>query len=232
MCAYKTELVRASLSCQVYEHMKQAIVLQEEHEFRMGAKINEATIAKMYACSVTPVREAINRLRRDGLIVGDSYQSSSIVRFTVKDVKNIFDVRMYLEIGVLEQAMKMLTHKDIEYLRECNNNYREAYECFDEKKIIESNRMFHNYLIQLSGNNLLLRMLESIQEQVAMLRAPIAQERREKGDPAQLLIPVREHDRLLEALEEGNFEKAREALIAHIERVEHDSVAHYEDTLL
>lgn len=231
MCAYRTTLVRVSLSCQVYEHMKQAIILQEVPEFQMGAKINEAAVAKMFTCSVTPVREAINRLRRDGLIVGDSYQSSSIVRFTVQDVKNIFDVRKYLETGVLQQAMQKVTHKDIEYLRKCNNTYREAYERFDEEEIIGSNRLFHNHLVQLSGNELLLRMLESIQEQVAMLRAPIAQARQEKGDLSQLLLPVREHERLLDALEEESYEKAHDALIAHIERIEYDSVNHYRNAL-
>lgn len=73
MSGDKISLARDSLSRQVYERLKQMIIMQEVPGFQMGEKLNESAIAKMFNCSVTPVRESINMLRADGLIIGDSY---------------------------------------------------------------------------------------------------------------------------------------------------------------
>ena len=227
MSPYKAALVRNSLSRQVYQHLKQAIILQETPEFKMGQRLNEAAIAKMFNCSVTPVRESINMLRRDGLIVGNSYQSSSVVSFTIHDVENIFHVRRYLEVGGLEQAFDQLTVTDIEMLRQSLERYRLAYESFDETGIIEHNRSFHNIILQRANNELLCRMLASITDQVAMVRAPIAKERKEWGTHTELLLPVREHEAVLQAIEAKNLEAAKQALIVHLNRICRDSCHHY-----
>lgn len=227
MRSYKATLMRSSLSRQVYQHLKQAIVLQEVPEFKMGTRINEAAIAKMFNCSVTPVRESINMLRRDGLIVGDSYQSSSIVFFGVADVQNLFDVRKYLEIGGLQEAFEKLTEQDIDLLWKSIDYYSKAYSEFDEAQIIQSNREFHNIILNRAGNELLQRMLGSITEQVAMARAPIAKERKQAGNPVDLLLPVREHRAILEAIERQDLEAAKARMCEHIDRVCRDSCHYY-----
>lgn len=227
MLNYKNVLIRSSLSRQVYQHLKQAIILQEDPNFKMGEKINESDIAKMYNCSVTPVRESINMLRRDGLIVGDSYQSSSIVSFNAQDVEDIFDVRKFLEVGALRKAFDLITPQDLDQLSQAQDQYRQAYEVFDEYQIIQHNHTFHNTLISRSGNRVLAQQLDSISELVAMARAPIAQKRKARGASANLFLPVQEHERIYTAIKQKDLPEAELALSAHIDRIKHDSCAYY-----
>ena len=225
---YKNILMRNPIAKQIYHHLKEAIVLQENPEFQMGKMINEGYIAKMYNCSVTPVRESLNMLRRDGLIVGNSYKSSSIVSFSVKDIEDIFDVREFLEVGALKKAFQSITEGDLGQLRDAQEKYRLAYEAFNEYQIIEHNRTFHDVIIHRANNRLLCEKLNSISELVAMARAPIAQERKAKGAAANLFLPVQEHWDIYYALEREDLPAAEKALAAHIERIKHDSCNYYE----
>ena len=194
-------LNRESLSKQIYHLLKEIIILQKTPGFQMGEKINEAAIAKRFNCSVTPVREAINMLRQAGLIVGDSYQSSSIVSFNRRDAEDLFDIRECLEIWALEKALPLLSEEDKRGLRLAQEKYQRAYEVFDEEAIIRCNWEFHNILIQRANNRYLRQEING------------------------LIDPVREHKAILAAIEGDDFQGAKAAMTTHLDRVKAEVLA-------
>lgn len=216
-------IIRDSLAKQVYTQLKDIIVLQETDGFRMGDRINENDIAEMFECSITPVRESLNMLRHDGLVVGKSYRSSNIVSFSRKEVDDLFELRSCLEQFAMEQSVKAFTEEDVAKLREANEKYRAAYLQFEETGIVEFNKEFHAQLLSKSHNEALRSELDRITERIAMIRSPIARKRKETGDQEYLLKPVREHAAIVEALEKKDIEGAKKALEAHIDRICADS---------
>ena len=220
---------RDSIAKQVYVQLKKIIVLQETPGYKMGDHLNEAAIAAYFKCSVTPVRECINMLRRDHLIVGDSYKSSLIVTFDSKAVRDLFDVRECLEVWALENAFSKFTPRDIEEMHHAHERYGLAYENFDEEEIILANAAFHDTIVHRAGNDLLAEELSGIRDRVSMVRGPIARRRKAGGNRERLMIPVREHQAIMEGIESGNLTKARAALTTHMERIANESCEYYEN---
>ena len=212
-------LKRESLSKQVYHLLKEMIILQKTPGFQMGEKINEAAIAKLFNCSVTPVREAINMLRQAGLIVGDSYQSSSIVSFSRKDAEDLFDIRKCLEVWAFQKAFSLLNEEDYSALALAQKHYQQAYEIFDETAIIRCNWEFHNIILCKADNKFLREEINGLVDRIAMVRAPVPQYKKSMGSQENLLLPVREHELILTLIKEGNFKGAESALINHLDRV-------------
>lgn len=158
-------------------------------------------------------------LRQAGLIVGDSYQSSSIVSFSRQDAEDLFDIRECLEIWAMEKAFPFLDEEDKRGLSLAQENYRRAYEVFDEEAIIRCNWEFHNILIQRANNRYLRQEINGLIDRIAMVRAPIPQYKKDVGIEEELMLPVREHGIILEAIEKNDFEKAKAAMKNHLDRV-------------
>ena len=190
----------------------------------MGEKINEAAIAKRFNCSVTPVREAINMLRQAGLIVGDSYQSSSIVNFSRKDAEDLFDIRKCLELWAFRKAIPLLTEEDKNALNIAQRHYQQAYEVFDENAIIRCNWEFHNIIIQRADNKYLREEINSLVDRISMVRAPVPQYKKNLGSQETLMLPVREHEVILTMIRKGDFQGAEEALTSHLDRVKAEAM--------
>ena len=200
------------------------IILQKTPGFQMGEKINEAAIAKLFNCSVTPVREAINMLRQAGLIIGDSYQSSSIVKFSPKDAEDLFDIRKCLEVWAFQKAFPLLTEEDLVALSLAQSHYQQAYEIFDENAIIRCNWEFHDIILCRANNKYLREGINSLIDRISMVRAPVPQHKKNMGTQEDLLLPVREHRTILARIQANDFDGATVALIKHLDRVKSEAL--------
>lgn len=220
-------LNRDSLAKQVYTQLKKIILLQNTDGFRMGDKLSESLIAEMFDCSITPVRESLNMLRRDGLVVGTSYRSSSVVTFTSKEVEELFELRTCLEVFALKKVMSQITEEDLDVLRKAQEQFRESYLHFNESGIVGNDRMFHGFFTAKAGNALLQQNLADLSERISMVQASNARRRKETGDLEYLLLPVREHDHILTALENRQPDEACAAMEAHLRRMCRDTQACY-----
>lgn len=123
----------------------------------------------MLGCSTTPVREAINMLRQEKLIVSTAFHCSSVVSFQEEDIKNLMYVRKSLELAGLRQAFERITEEDVKELERIVENYRQAYERIDVEMVSYHNKIFHNLILQRSQNSILLEMIESISDRSDMI---------------------------------------------------------------
>ena len=207
--------------------LKEEIILQRTPEMKMGMKIKEVQITERLGCSPTPVREAINMLRQDNLIVGNSFHTSEIISFSQKDVYDLLTLRAELEVSALRQAMPNFTPEDIVALKNLLQDYAKANEGTDFTKISALNGEFHNYILMKTGNRALSKVLGGIKDQAALLRAPVVEARKSQRESGVEAEAVSEHAAIIAAIEKGDCESACESMKKHMLRVRKDVCDYY-----
>ena len=203
-----------TLRDQVYNELRNMILI---NEFPAGTRLNETEVAKRLGVSPTPVREALNKLRGDGLVSSDPHQGCYVRVFSDADIENILEIRCALEILALEQAFPKLAEEDMANLENVQASYAVEYSTSppNYKGAAAWNLAFHDFLVEKSGNRWLREMLDTVNTYSALARAPIT--RTSDGRTS-----INEHNQILAALKARNLEEARRGIRRHIERIRQD----------
>ncbi len=69
-----------------------------------GTKLSENTLAATFACSRTPVREALKRLDQDGFVVTIAHSGTYVKDLTMQEYQHLTEVRAYLEALAIRSA--------------------------------------------------------------------------------------------------------------------------------
>lgn len=168
----KDDFARENLSTLVVEYIKQNILLGNYQE---GDRILEADIARELGISRAPVREGINELKNHGLLVSIPRKGNFVATLNLKDLKEIFDIRILLEDYVLEKIINedLLNQEDFENITMIVNQMvgiaREEGDL--TSRILRVNEMdmeFHKYLWHKSGSNRIVKILSDLYYQLQM----------------------------------------------------------------
>lgn len=154
------ELLRST----TYDALKTMIVTGQ---LAPGARVTEIDLCEKLGVSRTPVREALNRLERDGLVVGRPRNGYAIMSFDAKLLQEAFELREVLEAFAATLAIARLTEADRAGLRamiaECDRLAtlpdRDSRHSFAELQIGID---LHRTIAELSGNTVLCDVLNSI----------------------------------------------------------------------
>src|SRR5688500_17195627 len=95
-----------SLSDQVYEHLRLAIICQE---LPPGEKLVELDIAAQRGTSQGPVREALQRLERDGLVQRRARSATFVTPISMDEVYEMFSIRCDIEVFAAKRTAKHIT---------------------------------------------------------------------------------------------------------------------------
>ncbi|GAA5029439.1 GntR family transcriptional regulator [Microbacterium fluvii] len=180
--------------------------------FAADDQLVEARIADHYGVSRTPVREALNRLEQEGLIVRAS-RGFRIRSGSPEDVIEIYDVRIALERAAAEAAASVRTEL---HLAELDQLQRQSAEAAGDPAL--SRRLhsrFHEVLWEASQNATLQSMLAGL---VARLRI-FDQETQHRDDRVDT---SGEHDLVLAALRARDADAAGRAIVAHLARTKQE----------
>ncbi|UYK41068.1 GntR family transcriptional regulator [Microbacterium terricola] len=181
---------------------------------RFGADepLVEVALAALYGVSRTPVREALNRLEQEGLIVR-SLRGFRIRSGTPEDVIEIYDVRIALERAAAEAAAVVRTDLHLAELDQLQRQSRAAGGDAVLSRRLHSR--FHEVLWQASQNATLQSMLAGL---IARLRI-FDRETQHRDDRADSLG---EHDLILAALRDRDPDAAGAAISAHLRRTKQE----------
>ncbi len=89
-------------------------------EFKPGADLIQTELAKRYAVSRIPIRDALRELSEEGLVVIGVNGNARVIEPSPEEVAELFDIRVLLECDCLERAVPNLTEtalQDIDRLR-------------------------------------------------------------------------------------------------------------------
>lgn len=135
-------------SAEVYEALRQAIV---EGEYRPNQRLVEADLAQRLAVSRTPIRESMQRLAADGLVL--SRRRGWVVReHSVQEIRDIFEVRAALEGYAAGLAASRATDDDLARIKQIHLSYAQRIATTNRGSLLRENDDFHDAVVAAGGN--------------------------------------------------------------------------------
>jgi len=207
---------KGPLQERVYSYLRSAILSGNIHS---ETRLVEEVVGRELGVSRTPVREALHKLEREGLIEHFQNRGFAVIRETESQVAEIFELRAILEGYILRIACESATD---EFLSELKSLLKKSERCFAQSKIGELHRintLFHDRIIhQISERVRLKDLVKNLREYVlryrsATLRFPGGAERTLKG-----------HKRIILALETGDPDLCERIMRGHIESAKVDAI--------
>ena len=151
-----------------YEQLKHAIITGQ---IPAGSRIVETAYADRLHISRTPLREALQKLERDGLVEYVLHRGVMVRAFTISDVEEIFAIRNAMMMLLLPSVIENAKEEDIDKLYHIVEEIDRALEAGNMERTAELNRAFHKGLEQLSDKRRIMRVIESQEEYIMKFSA-------------------------------------------------------------
>jgi DNA-binding GntR family transcriptional regulator len=130
----------------------------------------EIRVADALGISRTPVREAIHKLEREGLLRQDPKGGFFVVGLTLEDVEETFGIRGVLESYAVRLATVRYRQGELGPLEEKLAQYHKCLEKGDLDALPIINTQFHDLLYGLSRSPRLIRMIDALRTQIYRFR--------------------------------------------------------------
>lgn len=195
-----------SISDNVYAALKRDILVGT---LQPGERLIVLEIAGKYQISQAPVREALERLKQEGLIIGQPNRGSVVSNVTPKEIHDLFVLREIIEGFAVRETMATLTEEDFHYLQRILDEMDEAIQVNDTMGILEKDMAFHGFFYRRCNNAAILELWE--QMKVKVMRFMAISNRHFSTEKL-----VEWHERLIEALRSGDIERAEQEFIEHM----------------
>lgn len=193
---------------QVYTILRKALC---NGEFTPGQRLQEVELANQLHVSRSPVREALHQLAGDGLVVEVPNKGVYVKEFTLRDIEEIFDVRVMLETYAIRRAVQSMTDSKREILSQIGQKMGDAYARREIDAYVSADTELHNQIISLGSNQLvedLYYRVRSMNQQFRVLSL---------NSSKRFQDSISEHQELIDALREGDAERAVRIDSAHLE---------------
>jgi len=152
-----------SLKEQVYEFLREAM---RRGDILPGSVIDMEETSKRLGVSKTPLRDALLQLEMEGFVSILPRRKVVVTVLTLKDIKNTYEIIGALESTALLQAFDRIKADDIKKMDRLNAEMKEAIEGDDFDLYYEKNLAFHNSFLSLSGNDNLLKIVNTLKKRL------------------------------------------------------------------
>ena len=204
---------------QIYQILKKEIC---DGNLPPGKWLQEKELAEQLNVSRSPVREALKQLVDECLAVEYPNKGVCVREFTTKDIEEIYEVRSMLEGYAIKNSVKTLTSKNITELMELLEQLVRCYDNNDLANYISIDTRLHEYIINLSGNSLIVDIYKRIYSQTQQFRIYSLTTQRRFDDS------VIEHRKMVESIASGNWKKAVEINQTHLTLAREEIIEHFE----
>jgi len=194
----------------VYEKLRRSII---EGELRPGLPINEADFARELSVSKTPVREALRQLERDGFVENVPGRGSAISHIKPQDIREVLEIREILEVGAAKRAALQHGNDELRRMREESRKSLEQ-EGSSQERVHEwgSWEDLHLSIVKAVGNQTLVDMYLGLLDRIHRIRSFYGQ----RFTQRRLHEIIGEHTAMLDAIVEGDAERAEKAVQSHL----------------
>ena len=149
-----------AFSQQAYEQIRRMVI---EGLLPGTRRISETKLGKALGFSRTPVREAIQRLSREGLLVQRPSSGTYIVQPQKREVQDIYEVRLALESMAASKAAKLMRDQQITQMNQCIEKMKRAIHAFRKSghdvlqgtqlsRYHAADQKFHALILKSAGN--------------------------------------------------------------------------------
>jgi DNA-binding GntR family transcriptional regulator len=194
------------LTARAYDELRRAII---EHRLPPGSLTSARALSDLLGISRTPVREALVELGNEGLVAFERNRGVRIAAPESDDIREIFELRLLLEVPVVERTVTSLSKQQIAALR--SELDAMAANVDDEAAFMRHDRAYHELLLQLSDNQRLIDFVGSLRDQTRVRGISTV------GRSRPLAAILREHRRIHDCVKRGDAAGTAAALADHIE---------------
>jgi DNA-binding GntR family transcriptional regulator len=200
---------RRSLGQGVYERLKQAII---QGDFGPGSRVVESRLAGALGISRTPVREAIHKLEREGLLRQDLNRGFFVAGLGRADIEETFGIRGVLESYAARLAAIRHLEGDLQPLEEKLGDYQQCLDRGDLGPLPQINTEFHDLFYNLSRSPRLIKMINDLRDQIYRYRLVILKVK------AMAELSNTDHRLMLEAMKDRDADGVEKLVREHILR--------------
>lgn len=203
------------LKDKVYEAIKKSII---NLSLPPHVQLVEQRLAEELGVSKSPIREALLRLEKDGLVYTLPFKGSFVSGITLKDIREIFQLREALETFCVKYVCENFSEVETRKAREILSTVEEALRQNDFEHCHASNIQFHNFLIAESKNDRIIGTYLALSKHLDRYRkiASLISGRIAKSHQEHLLV--------IEAIEQKNEVEAVRRMSGHIRSILNDFI--------
>ena len=211
-CANSLLMSRASDTA--YRKIRSFILSGEAHP---GMQLTEERLADISGVSRTPVRDAVRRLENEMLLVRSASKRLSVADWSDDEIDEMFTLRAMLESHAAERAAQRMDIDSLNRLRALNDELTRAVNrpVPDISTFLDSNRQFHDLILECAQAPRLSRLLPALVEQPVVRRTAVQYSRDD------LIQSSTDHDELIAAFSAKDQKWARAVMTSHIRRAFH-----------
>ncbi|MGH3516868.1 MAG: GntR family transcriptional regulator [Haloechinothrix sp.] len=201
---------RDGLVDRVYDVLRSRIIFCE---LEPGAKLNMDALSREMRVSQTPIREAINRLASERLVLIEPYRGVRVAPLLSEaQLNDLMRARLVIEVGAARSADIAVPEAAATELVSRMDELARA-DALDVRAFNEADAAFHRTLVAAAGNEFLLQAFDDLKAHVQIARHFL---RRSSGEAREANL---EHRRILAAVRKEDRVRLQQELTAHVEGV-------------
>ena len=192
---------------QAYSTLREQII---GNVLKPGMPLVERKLCQYLSSSRTPVREALHRLRNEGLVAFGPGQGAYVAPISYEHIQETYDIREVLEGLAARLCAQNLDEGRVRELEGILRGLEEAKERGDYDALLEMDIGFHQFIIRESRSQHLITLLMAIfnhSKRITNLT---------RNDQSRATETLAQHTLLFEAIRKGDQRGAEEAMRAHI----------------
>jgi len=183
-------------------------------ELAAGERLLEDRLAELLGVSRNPVREAIRMLEATGLVEVVPRRGAYVCRPDVEELRQLLDLRSALEGHAAETVARARPDGLVERLRGCLDAGERATAVGNDVRAAELHHEFHRAIETATGNPYLVQAIEPVRQRTELVFSILLDDRRDSGWD--------EHRAILDAIADGDGDRARGAVVRHLASVVDD----------
>lgn len=195
----------------VFNTLRKAILTGE---LKPGERLMEIHLANRLGVSRTPIREAIRKLELEGLVIMIPRRGAEVAQITEKSLKDVLEVRRALDALCVELACDRISDGEKEQLKKACDEFARATTTKDATVIAKADVAFHDIIVQATGNQRLIQLINNLSEQMYRYRFEYIK------DEIRHDSLIEEHRIIYESIVRRDREKAAATAKLHIDNQE------------
>lgn len=200
----------------VFITLREAIL---QGKLEPGERLMEIALANQLGVSRTPIREAIRKLEIEGLVINAPRRGAVVAEITLKDLRDVLEVRRNLENLAVKLACEKANEQDIRELKELHRSFISTLKNEDLTEVAQADVKFHDKIYEITDNKRLIQILSNLREQMYRYRFEYIK------DEIHRRVLVDEHAMIIEGIENKDVDTAKKYMEIHIINQEKTIVA-------
>jgi len=199
----------STFKSRAYAALRDVIVSLDVYDSRDEVRLDERRLAQDLGVSRTPVREAMAQLEREGFVRSVPRRGVYVVRKSKKEVIEMITAWAALESMAARLITQIAGNEEIAMLRKMFAKFENGTLHAKLDEYSEVNIEFHQSIIRMSKNSVLISLAENLFTHMRMIR------RKTIGEEDRADRSIRDHMNIIQALEARDTERAEDLVRQH-----------------